>query len=103
MQKQKQKPIAKTKKTQKNKKIVKDNGGRYSYENQVSIFKWNLMKLSEAFDKAGLLDMKDSQAILDEYATIYFKRYIAKLRKKVIYLGILCFFLCFFYFGFVLD
>ena len=58
-----------------------DSSGRYSYEKQPEICKWNLKKLAEAL--VPLLSEKDSTSILDTYDELYKKEYIIIMKAKL--------------------
>ncbi|KAG8439859.1 hypothetical protein GDO86_005869 [Hymenochirus boettgeri] len=59
-----------------------DNMGRYSYNKQPEICKWNLEKLAEALVPELPLDV--SQSILnEEYDTEFQRHYMQKMRKKL--------------------
>jgi len=58
-----------------------DNGGRYSFINQVDICKWNLSKLLEAL--GFVVDHEELEPLLDLYDTVYKERYLNKMRKKL--------------------
>jgi uncharacterized protein YdiU (UPF0061 family) len=64
-----------------------DKGGRYSYENQPSICKWNLGKLAEAWKPAGN-GSKMFQYLKENYDTLYNTFYYGKMREK---LGLICY------------
>jgi uncharacterized protein YdiU (UPF0061 family) len=57
-----------------------DNSGRYSYEKQPEICKWNLIKLSEVL--APLLDLNISAELIKEYDNIYQQKYDHLLFQK---------------------
>ena len=59
-----------------------DGTGRYSYENQPEICKWNLLKLAEDLSSfAGPLETFIE--ILNGFQEIYENHYYSKLRAKV--------------------
>eukprot|EP00062_Callorhinchus_milii_P006756 gi/632947628/ref/XP_007889143.1/ PREDICTED: selenoprotein O [Callorhinchus milii] len=59
-----------------------DNRGRYAYNQQPEICKWNLGKLAEVL--VPELPLKDSQSIIDEeYDTEFQRHYLQKMRKKL--------------------
>ena len=59
-----------------------DNEGRYRYEAQPDICKWNLGKLAEALDP--LLPLSESKAFLEENYDVFFKEiYNPKLAQKL--------------------
>ena len=64
-----------------------DDKGRYSYENQPGICKWNLIKLCEALD--CVIDQKESKELVEnlyskEYENYYFSIMLKKLGLKEI-------------------
>jgi len=59
-----------------------DQGGRYSYENQPQVCKWNLWKLAEALDPFVPFE-KSSAYIEKEYDSIFKEHYYSKMREKV--------------------
>eukprot|EP00347_Sterkiella_histriomuscorum_P006137 403353926 len=59
-----------------------DKEGRYSYENQPSICKWNLGKLAEAL--SPFLDEEESKQYLEEnYDKLYSARFLEIMSKKL--------------------
>lgn len=59
-----------------------DTQGRYNYENQPSVCKWNLIKLCEALDP--LVDIKKSTAYVnDNYDELYSAEYLGTMGKKL--------------------
>ncbi|XP_068169960.1 selenoprotein O1 isoform X2 [Antennarius striatus] len=58
-----------------------DNSGRYSYQAQPAICKWNLVKLAEAL--APELPPDRAEAIMDEYLDLYNGFYLENMRKKL--------------------
>ncbi|GCC33996.1 hypothetical protein chiPu_0012469 [Chiloscyllium punctatum] len=59
-----------------------DNRGRYAYNRQPEICKWNLSKLAEAL--VPELPLEDSQSIIEEeYNTVFEQHYLQKMRKKL--------------------
>ena len=59
-----------------------DTGGRYSYENQPMICKWNLARLAEAL--SVLHPLEDLMGILkNEYDKAYQGFYLGKMREKL--------------------
>lgn len=58
-----------------------DNGGRYSFINQVDICKWNLSKLMESL--GFVVDHEELEPLLELYDTVYKEHYINKMRKKL--------------------
>ena len=60
-----------------------DEHGRYSYENQPEICKWNLKKLAEAI--APVVDEKTTQGYLEEnYHRLYKETFYGLMRRKVL-------------------
>jgi len=57
-----------------------DNSGRYAYDKQPGICKWNCGKLAEAL--APLLPIQKSKSILDKFDQEYDRVYTAKMRQK---------------------
>lgn len=57
-----------------------DNSGRYSYEKQPEICKWNLIKLSEVL--SPLLEFNISAELIKEYDNIYQQKYDHLLFQK---------------------
>ncbi|KAM9377891.1 selenoprotein O1 [Pholidichthys leucotaenia] len=58
-----------------------DNSGRYSYQAQPAICRWNLVKLAEAL--APELPPDRAEAVLDEYMDLYNRFYLENMRKKL--------------------
>lgn len=58
-----------------------DNNGRYTYEAQPSICRWNLRKLAEAL--SPLLPLSASEAGLKDYDTTFAATYMARMRQKL--------------------
>ena len=58
-----------------------DNSGRYSYQAQPAICRWNLGKLAEAL--APELPAGRAKAVLEEYMDLYNGFYLATMRKKL--------------------
>jgi uncharacterized protein YdiU (UPF0061 family) len=58
-----------------------DNGGRYSYQKQPEICKWNLLKLAEMLDP--FIPLVESVSILGQYDSIYETFYIKEMRSKL--------------------
>ncbi|KAK2842004.1 hypothetical protein Q5P01_012204 [Channa striata] len=58
-----------------------DNSGRYSYQAQPAICRWNLVKLAEAL--APELPPDRAKAVMDEYLGLYNKFYLDNMRKKL--------------------
>lgn len=58
-----------------------DNSGRYSYQAQPAICKWNLVKLAEAL--APELPPDRAEAVLEEYLDLYNRFYLENMRKKL--------------------
>ena len=53
-----------------------DNDGRYSYENQPAMVKWNLMKLAEALDP--YIEEKESKNYVEmEFDTLFTATYLS--------------------------
>ena len=61
--------------------ILVDNGGRYSYENQPSICRWNCKKLGEAIQMS--LPVEKSEASLKVFDDEYDRAYLQGMRNKV--------------------
>ena len=59
---------------------IADNQGRYAFDQQPEICKWNLGKLAEQL--AHLIPPEDAQSVLDQYEQLYTAHYMAKMRKK---------------------
>lgn len=58
-----------------------DNSGRYSYQAQPAICRWNLVKLAEAL--APELPPDRAEAVMDEYMDLYNGFYLENMRKKL--------------------
>lgn len=58
-----------------------DNSGRYSYQAQPAICRWNLVKLAEAL--APDLPPDRAEAVLEEYLDLYNRFYLENMRKKL--------------------
>uniref|UniRef100_A0A8P4K7V2 Selenoprotein O n=2 Tax=Dicentrarchus labrax TaxID=13489 RepID=A0A8P4K7V2_DICLA len=58
-----------------------DNSGRYSYQAQPAICRWNLVKLAEAL--APELPPDRAEAVMDEYLDLYNGFYLENMRKKL--------------------
>lgn len=58
-----------------------DNSGRYSYQAQPAICRWNLVKLAEAL--APELPPDRAEAVIDEYLALYDGFYLQNMRKKL--------------------
>ncbi|XP_054633781.1 selenoprotein O1 isoform X2 [Dunckerocampus dactyliophorus] len=58
-----------------------DNSGRYSYQAQPAICRWNLIKLAEALDPE--LPPDRAKAIMEEYLDVYNYVYLDNMRKKL--------------------
>lgn len=58
-----------------------DNSGRYSYQAQPAICRWNLVKLAEAL--APELPPDRAEAVIDEYLGLYNGFYLENMRKKL--------------------
>lgn len=58
-----------------------DNSGRYSYQAQPAICRWNLVKLAEALDPE--LPPDRAEAVMDEYLDLYNGFYLDNMRKKL--------------------
>lgn len=58
-----------------------DNSGRYSYQAQPAICRWNLGKLAEAL--APELPPDRAEAVLEEYLDLYNRFYLENMRKKL--------------------
>ena len=62
--------------------VVSDDGGRYTYEKQPSICKWNCMKLGEALHP--MISTETTKPVLDELFDSEFEKcYLEKMKKKV--------------------
>lgn len=58
-----------------------DNSGRYTYQAQPAICRWNLLKLAEALDPE--LPPDRAKAVMEEYLDLYNGFYLANMRKKL--------------------
>lgn len=58
-----------------------DNSGRYSYQAQPAICRWNLVKLAEAL--APELPPERAELVLDEYMDVYNRFYLDNMRRKL--------------------
>ena len=58
-----------------------DSGGRYSYQKQPEICKWNLLKLAEMLDP--FLPLDESTRILGQYDNLYESFYMKEMRNKL--------------------
>ncbi|KAM4573370.1 selenoprotein O1 [Odontesthes bonariensis] len=58
-----------------------DNSGRYSYQAQPAICRWNLVKLAEAL--APELPPERAEAVMDEYLDLFNHFYLENMRKKL--------------------
>ncbi|KAM3870073.1 selenoprotein O1 [Diretmus argenteus] len=58
-----------------------DNSGRYSYQAQPAICRWNLGKLAEAL--APELPPDRAEAVMEEYMDLYNGFYLGNMRKKL--------------------
>lgn len=58
-----------------------DNSGRYSYQAQPAICRWNLLKLAEAL--APELPPERAEAVMDEYMDVYNRFYLDNMRRKL--------------------
>ncbi|XP_068612965.1 protein adenylyltransferase SelO-1, mitochondrial-like isoform X2 [Brachionichthys hirsutus] len=58
-----------------------DNNGRYSYQAQPAICRWNLVKLAEAL--APEVPPERAAAVMDEYLDLYNGFYLENMRKKL--------------------
>uniref|UniRef100_A0A8C6WW32 Selenoprotein O n=1 Tax=Neogobius melanostomus TaxID=47308 RepID=A0A8C6WW32_9GOBI len=58
-----------------------DNSGRYSYQAQPTICRWNLVKLAEAL--APELPPERAEAVMDEYMDVYNRFYLGNMRRKL--------------------
>ncbi|XP_056137532.1 selenoprotein O1 isoform X2 [Lampris incognitus] len=58
-----------------------DNSGRYSYQAQPAICRWNLVKLAEAL--APELPPDRAEAVMDEYLDLYNGFYLDTMRRKL--------------------
>lgn len=58
-----------------------DNSGRYSYQAQPAICRWNLARLAEALEPD--LPPDRAEQVLDEYLPLYNDFYLSNMRKKL--------------------
>ncbi|XP_010881667.2 selenoprotein O1 [Esox lucius] len=58
-----------------------DNSGRYSYQAQPAVCRWNLARLAEALDPE--LPPSRAEAVLDEYMPVYNAFYLGNMRRKL--------------------
>lgn len=58
-----------------------DSSGRYSYQAQPAICRWNLLKLGQALDPE--LPPARAQEVLDEYLRLYNTFYLQNMRRKL--------------------
>lgn len=58
-----------------------DKRGRYSYQAQPSVCRWNLARLAEALGSE--LDAAQAAAVLDEFMPTYEAFYLRLMRKKL--------------------
>lgn len=58
-----------------------DKRGRYSYQAQPSVCRWNLARLAEALGSE--LDAAQAGAVLDEFTPTYEALYLGIMRKKL--------------------
>ncbi|XP_019749594.1 selenoprotein O1 [Hippocampus comes] len=58
-----------------------DNSGRYSYQAQPAICRWNLVKLAEALDPE--LPPDRAKAVMEEYLDLYNSCYLDNMRRKL--------------------
>lgn len=58
-----------------------DRRGRYSYQAQPSVCRWNLARLAEALGSE--LQASQAGAILDEFMPLYETLYLANMRRKL--------------------
>ncbi|KAM9816193.1 selenoprotein O1 [Syngnathus typhle] len=58
-----------------------DNSGRYSYQAQPAICRWNLVKFAEALDPE--LPPDRAKAVMEEYLDLYNRYYLDNMRKKL--------------------
>ena len=63
---------------------ILDDSGRYAYDKQPSICKWNCGKLAEAL--GPLLPLQRSKTILAKFDEEYQRVYMTKMRQKVKFL-----------------
>eukprot|EP01134_Creolimax_fragrantissima_P001668 CFRG1668T1 len=60
-----------------------DNTGRYRYQNQPGICKWNLSRLAESLDISGVICMTKLQPIIDSYDSKFKTLYAKIMRDKL--------------------
>ena len=66
-----------------------DDGGRYAYDQQPSVCRWNLFKLAEAL--SPIIQTSKMKEILDAtYDSEYEKHFTEIMRKKVLNLKLKC-------------
>ncbi|XP_033823974.1 selenoprotein O1 isoform X1 [Periophthalmus magnuspinnatus] len=58
-----------------------DNSGRYSYQAQPAVCRWNIVKLAEAL--APDLPPERAKGIIDEYMDVYNRFYLENMRRKL--------------------
>ena len=58
-----------------------DGSARYTYENQPSICRWNLLKLAEMLDP--LLPLAQAKEILARYDEVYDETYMSFMQDKL--------------------
>lgn len=58
-----------------------DNSGRYSYQAQPEICRWNLARLAEALNPD--LPSDRAQAVLEEYTPLFNMFYLSNMRRKL--------------------
>uniref|UniRef100_A0A667Y6L1 Selenoprotein O n=1 Tax=Myripristis murdjan TaxID=586833 RepID=A0A667Y6L1_9TELE len=58
-----------------------DNSGRYSYQAQPAVCRWNLVKLAEAL--APELPPARAETVMDEYLDLYNNFFVGNMRKKL--------------------
>lgn len=58
-----------------------DKSGRYSYQAQPAICRWNLVKLAEALDPE--LPPERAEEVIEEYLSLYNGFYLQNMRKKL--------------------
>lgn len=59
-----------------------DNEGRYSYENQPKMCRWNCERLFDAW-KPALPESASAEELLKAYDTAYEEAYLTQMRRKV--------------------
>ena len=60
--------------------ICPDDGGRYSYQKQPEMCKWNCMKLAEAL--SPIVPMEEMKAIVEGFDDVFDKFYHERMRQK---------------------